>query len=83
MQLKSSWSYIDKAPNDNIPADPLTGQVFVPGTFQRVNKNYFDDYFIVQRFTTGGVTEIDRQLRYGRFKGGDEKNFAETFLKRC
>ena len=79
--IKSSWSYIDKAPNDDIPADPLTGQVYVPGTFQRVDKNYFNDYFIVQRFTTGGVTEIDRQLRYGRFKGGDDKNFAETFLR--
>ena len=79
--IESSWSYIDKAPTDNIEANPVTGQEFVPGTFQNVNKNFFDDYFIVQRFTTGGITEIDRQLRYGRFEGGNENNFAETFLR--
>ena len=79
--IRSSWSYIDTAPTDNTEANPVTGQVFVPGTFQNVNKNYFDDYFIVQRFTTGGITEIDRQLRYGRFAGGNEKNFSETFLR--
>jgi hypothetical protein len=79
--IESSWSYIDVAPTDNTDANPITGQQFIPGTFQNVNKNYFDDYFIVQRFTTGGITEIDRQLRYGRFNGGDEKNFSETFLR--
>ena len=82
--IESSWSYIDKAPNDNIlTPNPATGIPLVtPGTFQRVDKNYFDDYFIVQRFTTGGsVTEIDRQLRYGRFKGGNSNNFAEAFLR--
>ena len=79
--IESSWSYIDVAPTDNTDANPVTGQQFIPGTFQNVNKNYFDDYFIVQRFTTGGITEIDRQLRYGRFNGGDEKNFSETFLR--
>mgnify|MGYP003119632128 CR=1 FL=1 len=79
--IENSWSYIDKAPVDNINANLATGQIFVPGTFQNVNINYFDDYFIIQKFTTGGITEIDRQLRYGRFSGGNEKNFAETFLR--
>ena len=79
--IKSSWSYIDTAPVDNTEANINTGQVFVPGTFQDVTTNKFDDYFIVEKFTTGGITEIDRQLRYGRFSGGDEKNFAETFLR--
>jgi len=80
--IKSSWSYIDTAPTDNIEANPLTGQAFVPGTFQNVNKDYFNDYFIVQKFTSGGtINLIDRQLRYGRFEGGDEKNFSETFLR--
>ena len=79
--IKSSWSYIDTAPTDNIEANLATGQVFVPGTFQNVITNNFDEYFIVEKFTTGGITEIDRQLRYGRFSGGDEKNFAETFLR--
>ena len=81
--IESSWSYIDKAPNDNIvTTNPTTGiPIIVPGTFQRVDKDYFDDYFIVQRFTTGGITEIDRQLRYGRFRGGNSNNFAEAFLR--
>ena len=79
--IKSSWSYTDVAPVDNTEANLTTGQVFVPGTFQDVTSNKFDDYFIVEKFTTGGITEIDRQLRYGRFSGGDEKNFAETFLR--
>ena len=79
--IENSWSYIDKAPKDNTEADLITGQAFVPGTFQNVIKDSFNDYFIVQRFTTRGITEIDRQLRYGRFNGGDEKNFSETFLR--
>ena len=62
--------------------NPLTGAIYTPGTFQKVDKDYFNDYFIVDKFTTGGVVNlIDRQLRYGRFSGGDEKNFAETFLR--
>jgi len=79
--IESSWSYIDTAPVDNTAANLITGQKFVPGTFQNVNRNYFDEYFIVEKFTTGGITEIDRQLRYGRFSGGDEQNFSETFLR--
>ena len=79
--IKSSWSYIDTAPTDSINPNANTGQVYVPGTFQDITKNYFDDYFIVEKFTTGGITEIDRQLRYGRFNGGNEKNFAESFLR--
>ena len=80
--IESSWSYIDVAPVDNTPANISTGQVFVPGTFQSITKNNFDEYFIVEKFNTGGVvTEIDRQLRYGRFSGGDETNFAQTFLR--
>ena len=80
--IESSWSYIDVAPVDNTPANISTGQVFVPGTFQSITKNNFNEYFIVEKFNTGGVvTEIDRQLRYGRFSGGDETNFAQTFLR--
>ena len=79
--IENSWSYIDKAPRDNTQANFATGQAFVPGTFQNVIKDYFNDYFIVQKFTTRGITEIDRQLRYGRLNGGDEKNFSETFLR--
>ena len=80
--IENSWSYIDTAPVDNTEANIITGQVFSPGTFQNVIKNYFNDYFIIQRFTTGGIiTEIDRQLRYGRLDGGNENNFAETFLR--
>ena len=81
--IKDSWSYIVTAPNDNTPANIVTGQSLIPGTFQDVTKNYFDDYFVIQKFDFGGnnIIEIDRQLRYGRFSGGDEKNFAEAFLR--
>lgn len=79
--IKSSWSYIDTAPVDNKPANPFTGASLIPGTFQDVKLDKFNDYFIIDRFTTDGITEIDRQLRYGRFSGGDEKNFAESFLR--
>ena len=80
--IKNSWSYIDSAPTDTIEANPITGAVYTPGTFQKVDKDYFNDYFIVDKFTTGGnINLIDRQIRYGRFNGGDEKNFSETFLR--
>lgn len=80
--IESSWSYIDEAPTDTIETNPLTGAVYTPGTFQKVDKDHFNDYFIVDRFTqNSSVQLIDRQLRYGRFSGGDEKNFAEAFLR--
>ena len=80
--IKSSWSYIDNAPVDSTEANPITGAVYEPGTFQKVDKDYFNDYFIVDKFTTGNtINLIDRQLRYGRFSGGNEKNFAEAFLR--
>ena len=76
--IKSSWSYIDKAPVDNTDG---VGQTFALGTFQNVTKDNFNDYFIIERFTTGGITEIDRQLRYTRLNGGNEKNYSEGFLR--
>ena len=79
--IRESWSYIDIAPVDSIEPNPLTGDGYVPGTFQRTDKDFFNDYFIADKFTTGGITLIDRQLRYGRFSGGDEQNFAEAFLR--
>lgn len=79
--IESSWSYIDEAPVDSVEANIFTGEVFSPGTFQRIDKNFFDEYFIKDKFTTNGITLIDRQLRYGRFRGGDSENFAEAFLR--
>jgi hypothetical protein len=81
--ILNSWSYVDTAPTDSKEENPLTGQVYTPGTFQRVDKDYFNDYFIIDKFddSLGNINLIDRQLRYGRFSGGDEKNFAETFLR--
>lgn len=72
--IESSWSYFDEAPTDT---DGST-----PGTFQRIDKNYFDEYFIADRFVSGStVNLIDRQLRYGRFSGGNKLNFSEAFLR--
>lgn len=72
--IKSSWSYFDQAPIDS--------DGIVKGTFQRVDKNFFDEYFIADRFISGNtINLIDRQLRYGRFSGGDKLNFAESFLR--
>ena len=80
--IKSSWSYVDTAPTDTIEENSVTGAVYTPGTFQKVDYDYFNDYFIIDKFTTGGnINLIDRQLRYGRFSGGDEQNFAEAFLR--
>tara|TARA_R110001592_G_scaffold120545_3_gene324995 strand:- start:68261 stop:72856 length:4596 start_codon:yes stop_codon:yes gene_type:complete len=81
--IKSSWSYIDTSPEDTIENNPLTSAVYTPGTFQRIDKNLFDEYFIADKFITSGIgiTLIDRQLRYSRFNGGDSENFSETFLR--
>jgi hypothetical protein len=76
--IESSWSYFDKIPVDNIEED----DTFQPGTFQRVDQNMFDEYFIVDRFDwDDDITLIDRQLRFGRFTGGNSQNFAEAFLR--
>lgn len=80
--IESSWSYFSEKPVDNIEADPVSNIVFVPGTFQRVDKNTFDEYFIADRFVVNNnISLVDRQLRFGRFKGGDKQNFAESFLR--
>jgi len=80
--IESSWSYFDKKPVDNIEANNITNTPFIPGTFQRVDKNMFDEYFIADRFVVNNdINLIDRQLRFGRFKGGDRQNFAESFLR--
>lgn len=80
--IEDSWSYFDKKPVDNIEANTITGDLFVPGTFQRVDKNEFDEYFITDRFNINqSIYLIDRQLRFGRFSGGDKQNFAEAFLR--
>ena len=79
--IKTSWSYFDDAPVDTIEENPFTGAVYTPGTFQDANVNNFDNFFIVDKFNTNGITLIDRQLRFSRFLGGDSENFAETFLR--
>jgi hypothetical protein len=80
--IEDSWSYFDTAPTDSVEPNPFTGSPYIPGTFQSVVNNYFDEYFIADKFTTGNqITLIDRQLRYGRFRGGDRDNFAEAFLR--
>jgi hypothetical protein len=80
--IKSSWSYFNEKPIDNIDQNLINNQVFVPGTFQRTDINKFDEYFITDRFNVNNdVHIIDRQLRFGRFSGGNTQNFAECFLR--
>lgn len=78
--IESSWSYFNEKPVDNIEAG--INITFVPGTFQRVDKNMFDEYFIADKFVVNNeINLIDRQLRFGRFEGGNKQNFAESFLR--
>ena len=80
--IEESWSYFENAPIDSVEPNSITGTPYIPGTFQSVTNNYFDQYFIADKFTVNNeITLIDRQLRYGRFRGGDSDNFAETFLR--
>jgi hypothetical protein len=80
--VENSWSYFNDKPVDNIEVNPALNIEFVPGTFQRTDKNMFDEYFIADRFNQNGdITLIDRQFRYGRFTGGNKQNFAEAFLR--
>ena len=80
--IQESWSYFDKVPTDSIEVNPLLNTSYVPGTFQDTTRNYFDEYFIADKFVVDNkIHIIDRQLRYGRFRGGDANNFAETFLR--
>ena len=75
--IKNSWSYFSESPVDNI-----LGDSFIPGTFQRVDKNMFNEYFIADRLNINdSIHLIDRQLRFGRFSGGNKQNFAESFLR--
>jgi len=78
--IEDSWSYFETAPTDSV--EPSQSMPYVPGTFQSIANNYFDQYFIADRFDVDNqITTIDRQLRYGRFRGGNNENFAETFLR--
>jgi hypothetical protein len=75
--IKNSWSYFS-----NVPVDNVLENSFIPGTFQRVDKNMFNEYFIADRFNVNNnIHLIDRQLRFGRFSGGNKQNYAETFLR--
>lgn len=79
--VEESWSYFTSAPTDSTePA--VNGGIYVPGTFQDITTNNFDEFFIADKLINGSSTVlIDRQLRYGTFEGGNDQNFAETFLR--
>ena len=80
--IEDSWSYFETAPIDSVDPNPFTGLPYIPGTFQSVTNNYFDEYFIADRFNVNNqITLIDRQLRYSRLRGGDSENFAQGFLR--
>jgi hypothetical protein len=80
--IRESWSYFTDAPTDSILPNSFFNTPYIPGTFQDTTRNYFDDYFIVDKVSNLTNTAIlDRQLRYGTFNGGDSDNFAEAFLR--
>jgi len=80
--IEESWSYFNEAPTDSILPNPTLNTPYIPGTFQDVNINYFDEYFIIDKLSNSFETGIvDKQLRYGVFSGGDEDNFSEAFLR--
>jgi hypothetical protein len=80
--IADSWSYFNTAPIDSIEANPILDTPYVPGTFQDTVKNGFDEFFIVDKLYYGSTPVlIDRQLRYSKFSGGENENFAQTFLR--
>lgn len=78
--IENTWSYSNETPIDNIE-NSIT-QTFQPGTFQRTDIDMFREFFIVDRlYTNDSIVPIDRQMRYGRFDGGNSQNFAEAFFR--
>ena len=79
--ISNSWSYFNSAPTDSKEPFDNNG-VYQRGTFQDVTTDTFTDYFIVDKLIKDSeITLIDRQLRYSTFSGGNDDNFAETFLR--
>ena len=80
--IEESWSYFNTAPVDEVEEDTLAGTPYLPGTFQKVTSDGFTEYFIVDKFDFNNeIVIINKQLRWGTFSGGDEQNFAKTFLR--
>lgn len=80
--IENSWSYFNDAPTDSLLPNPILNNPYIPGTFQDISKNYFDEYFIIDKISNSTSTGIiDKQLRYGTFNGGNSDNFAEAFLR--
>ena len=80
--LEESWSYFERAPEEEQEADPNLGTPYIPGTFQKVTSDGFTDYFLVDKFNfKNEITLIDKQVRWGTFSGGDANNYAEAFLR--
>ena len=80
--LENSWSYFDKSPTEEIPADPTTGSSYVPGTFQDVSVDGFTNYFLVNRFFWNSqVVQIDKQVRYTTLESGNLNNYSSGFLR--
>lgn len=81
--IKKSWSYFNEQPVDSIQADPIFQTPFQPGTFQNVSKDNFTDYFIVDKLKNadGVWINLDRQIRYTTFSGGNSDSFASTFFR--
>ena len=80
--IEESWSYFNVAPVDEVEEDTVAGTPYLPGTFQKVTSDGFTEYFLVDKFDFNNeIVLIDKQIRWGTFSGGDEENFAKTFLR--
>ena len=80
--VENSWSYFTQAPVDEIEADPIAGTPYIPGTFQKVTSNGFENFFLVDRFFWNNQwVEIDKQIRWTTLEGGNRSNYSEGFLR--
>jgi len=66
--LLDSWSYFNETVDDTF--------------FASIDSDNFTNYFVVDYLKNSQATSyFEKQIRYGRFKGGNSQLFAETFLR--
>ena len=77
--IKKSWSYFSYKPIDS----KFINDEYIPGTFQTIENNLFDFFFITDSLINSNNEKIliDKQIKYSEFSGGSSISFAETFLR--